>query len=148
LAAHPLISTKLAAVRQLSTNRVVLTRAWVLERLMQHADVCLGRSMIKLSLRNRKGEIVESEMHRPHAEAANKALELLGKEAGMFIDRTEVGAPGEFAKLSDSELGATLLTEAKRLGFSQVAAMIEARNTASDAEVVPATVDPPVENET
>jgi len=27
---------------------------------------------------------------------ANKALELLGKELGMFIDRKEVGGPNEF----------------------------------------------------
>ena len=29
---------------------------------------------------------------------ANKALELIGKELGMFIDRKEVGEPNEFAR--------------------------------------------------
>src|SRR5262249_21855185 len=37
---------------------------------------------------------------------ANKALELLGKELGMFIDRREVGEPNEFARMSDEELEA------------------------------------------
>jgi hypothetical protein len=35
---------------------------------------------------------------------ANRALELLGKEIGMFIDRREQGRPGEFAEMSDGEL--------------------------------------------
>ena len=37
---------------------------------------------------------------------ANKALELIGKELGMFIDRREVGGPNEFAHMSDEELDA------------------------------------------
>jgi len=37
---------------------------------------------------------------------ANKALELIGKELGMFIDRKEVGEPNEFARMSDEELDA------------------------------------------
>jgi hypothetical protein len=32
---------------------------------------------------------------------ARKALELLGKELGMFIDRKEVGGPNEFERMSD-----------------------------------------------
>ena len=39
---------------------------------------------------------------------ANKALELLGKELGMFIDRKEVGGPNEFDRMSDEELRAFL----------------------------------------
>jgi hypothetical protein len=35
---------------------------------------------------------------------ANRALELLGKELGMFIDRKEVGSPGEFERMTDEEL--------------------------------------------
>jgi hypothetical protein len=40
---------------------------------------------------------------------ANKALELLGKEIGMFIDRKEIGEPGEFSRMSDEELQAFLV---------------------------------------
>ncbi len=35
---------------------------------------------------------------------ANRALELLGKELGMFIVRKEVGSPGEFERMTDEEL--------------------------------------------
>jgi hypothetical protein len=37
---------------------------------------------------------------------ANTALELLGKELGMFIHRKEVGGPNEFEPMSDEELTA------------------------------------------
>src|SRR5262249_8271943 len=39
---------------------------------------------------------------------ANKALELIGKEIGMFVDRKEIGEPGEFSRMSDEELEAFL----------------------------------------
>ena len=35
---------------------------------------------------------------------ANRALELLGKEQGMFVDRKEIGKPGAFDALDDEEL--------------------------------------------
>ena len=35
---------------------------------------------------------------------ANRALELLGKQQGMFIDRHEVGQPNEFENWTDEEL--------------------------------------------
>jgi len=35
---------------------------------------------------------------------ANRALELLGKEQGMFIERKEIGRPGSFDMLDDEEL--------------------------------------------
>ena len=38
-----------------------------------------------------------------------QALELIGKELGMFIDRKEVGGPNEFERMSDEELEAFLL---------------------------------------
>jgi len=31
-------------------------------------------------------------------------LSLLGKELAMFIERKEVGGPGEFAKMTDEEI--------------------------------------------
>jgi hypothetical protein len=39
---------------------------------------------------------------------ANRAPKLLGKEFGMFIDRKEVGKPGDFAEVSDDELDARI----------------------------------------
>jgi hypothetical protein len=46
---------------------------------------------------------------------ANKALELLGKEIGMFVDRKEVGSPGEFARTQEQDLDAFIEAETKEL---------------------------------
>jgi hypothetical protein len=76
----------------------------VLDRLMEHAEVCLGKKKIKLTKANRDGQTIEIEATMHDQSAANRALELLGKEAGMFIDRRETGGPGDFARMGDDEL--------------------------------------------
>ncbi len=57
-------------------------REWVLSRLAQNAEAALAD--------NDRG-------------AANRALELIGKEQGMFIERKETGGPGDFANLGDAQ---------------------------------------------
>ena len=42
--------------------------------------------------------------YRYEGSVANRALELLGKEQGMFVDRKEIGKPGAFDALDDEEL--------------------------------------------
>ena len=43
------------------------------------------------------------------------ALVDLGKHLGMFIERHEVGEPGEFSRMSDAELSQALLEQAEKL---------------------------------
>ena len=43
------------------------------------------------------------------------ALVDLGKHFGMFIERHEIGEPGEFARMSDAELSQALLEQAEKL---------------------------------
>jgi phage terminase small subunit len=50
-----------------------------------------------------------------------KAIELLGKHFGMFIERTEIGKPGDFDKLSDKELDDRIKQEEKDQVFIDVA---------------------------
>ena len=38
-----------------------------------------------------------------------KALELLGKHWGLFVERHEVGGPGDFVKLTDAEIDAEIM---------------------------------------
>jgi len=45
------------------------------------------------------------------------ALVDLGKHFGMFIERHEVGDPGEFARMSEAELEQDLLAQAEKLGI-------------------------------
>jgi hypothetical protein len=88
-----------------AVEQVALSRAWVLERLMRHAQVCLGEIPLRLKMRKaHSADVVELETHQPDASAANRALELLGRELNLFSEKKEVGKPGEFDHLSDEEL--------------------------------------------
>jgi hypothetical protein len=50
---------------------------------------------------------------------ANRALELLGKELGLFIERREQGRPGEFAELSNEELASGLIATLMARGMME-----------------------------
>ncbi len=50
--------------------------------------------------------------------AANRGLELIGRALGVFVDRKEVGGPGEFDHLNDEELEREIAWEAELLGLS------------------------------
>lgn len=65
------------------------------------------------------------------------ALVDLGKHLGMFIERSEVGRPGDFAKLSDAELREKLIGE-----------LIAAGRTEAEAAELAALVGPEVEDGT
>jgi len=57
------------------TNQAVeheaLSRAWILDRLMRHAQVCLGEIPLRLTMRKaRSTEVTELETHLPEASAA------------------------------------------------------------------------------
>ena len=75
-----------------------ITKAWVLEGLRKNADK---------GLREKKASSV-----------ANRALELIGKELGLFVDRVEQGKPGDFAHLSDEELDAQISSRLKARGLN------------------------------
>jgi hypothetical protein len=49
-------------------------------------------------------DVVELETHQPDASAANRALELLGRELNLFTEKKEVGKPGDFDHMADEEL--------------------------------------------
>lgn len=75
------ISDRVAELLGMAAERVVVDREWVIarlvenvERAMQHKEVTQGQAT---------GE------YRYDGGVANKALELLGKEIGMFVDRSE-----------------------------------------------------------
>ena len=72
---------------------------------MRHAQVCLGE--IPLRLKKRKAhttDVMELETHQLDTSAANRALELLGRELNLFSVKQEVGKPGDFDHITDEEL--------------------------------------------
>ena len=106
---HPKVAPRLKDLRNHVTNQAVehvaLSRAWVLDRLMRHAQVCLGEIPLRLKMRKAHStDVVELETHQPDASAANRALELLGRELNLFTEKREVGKPGDFDHMADEEL--------------------------------------------
>jgi hypothetical protein len=59
-----------------------VTRAWVIERLAENVDRAMQIEEIKL-----RG--VPTGEFRYEGSVANRALELIGKELGLFVDRSE-----------------------------------------------------------
>jgi len=47
---------------------------------------------------------MELETHQRDATAANRALELLGREVNLFTEKKEVAKPGDFDHMADEEL--------------------------------------------
>jgi phage terminase small subunit len=75
-----------------------ISKAWVLD--------CLKANVLK-GLAEEKASSV-----------ANRALQLIGLELGMFVERHEQGKPGDFAHLSDEELDAQLTQRLKARGLT------------------------------
>jgi phage terminase small subunit len=63
-------------------EKTALTKEWVIERLIENAN----RAMQNVPVLDRDGRPTGE--YRYEGQVANKALELLGKEIGMFVDRT------------------------------------------------------------
>lgn len=76
-------------------EKTALTKEWVIERLVENVD----RSMQAEQAKDADGEPIGDYVY--NGSVANKALELLGKELGMFIDRAEVDVNARYA-ISDS----------------------------------------------
>lgn len=75
-----------------------LTKEWVINQLIDNVKIAKAADPVCDENGNPIGE------YKTNLAAANKALELLGKEIGMFIERKEVGNPGDFGKMGDDEL--------------------------------------------
>jgi hypothetical protein len=68
---------------EMAAERLSIDREWVMSRLIQNATTAAS-----------EGDFAPS----------NRALELLGKELGMFIDRKHVDIDGELRGVSDAAL--------------------------------------------
>jgi hypothetical protein len=92
------ICARLEELKKKAEDKTVLSRSWVLERLMENVH----RAMTAIAVTDREGETTGE--YKYEGSVANKALELLGKEIGMFINKSEIGQPGDFDQMSDEEL--------------------------------------------
>lgn len=87
---------------EIAAKKVGLTEAWVIENLMLIVDRSLGREPILGDDKSKYkgGKLVYRFV--PHTAVA--ALEKLGQTKAMFIERAEVGRPGDFSNMTTEEL--------------------------------------------
>lgn len=97
--------------RQKATEDATVDEAWVIRHLKHNTLAALRGDPVY----DRKGQ--PTGHYRPDRASANKGLELLGRTRGMFIDRTELGNPGDFSRMADDELDAKLLELGKEIGL-------------------------------
>jgi phage terminase small subunit len=81
-----------------AVEKLALTQEWVLGELKQNAE-----------------KAAKTGQYGP----ANRALELIGKQLGMFIDRAEIMNTNEFKGMSLDEMKQELIARARRLGLDR-----------------------------
>ena len=109
----------------------VLSKKWVLAKLVENVN----RAMAAVPVNAHGG------LYKYEGSTANRALELIGKELGMFIDRSEV-VTSEFAELTHEERQSAIralmhsLDEPKKVinANSSVAALAGPGDPASDVD--------------
>ena len=85
-------------MRKRSLHNVVLTKEWIIEQLI--------------------GVVIDARaQEKPDSAGANKALNLLGLELGMYVERKETGKPGEFEGLTIANKRERLLGIATQMGL-------------------------------
>jgi phage terminase small subunit len=103
------LQTKMA---ERAIEKTAISKQWALDRLVENAE----RALQARRAMDDDGE--ETGEFKYQGNVANWALELVGKELGMFIDRKEVGKPGDFAGMSDDELNDYIARGKASLGGS------------------------------
>lgn len=89
-------------------KQITLNKSYVLNALLETVETGLGRKRLRRSVVTSEGDSIEVEALQPDRTVAVRSAELLGKELGMFIDRKEIGGPGDFDSMRADELDAWL----------------------------------------
>jgi hypothetical protein len=119
-----------ADAARIATEQTGIDKAWVVTRLKTVVERCLQAEPVL----DREGTPT-GEYTFAHA-GANKALELLGKEIGMFVDRKEVRT-GSLDNISDAELTRLAQEFAAQAGFALAVAGDRPAASGEQATAVP-----------
>lgn len=88
---------KHAKASEKAVEKLGIDRQWVLSKLVENVE----RGLQARAVLDNEGKPIGE--YRYDGNVVNRALELLGVEQGMFIKRTESGAPGDFADLTSAD---------------------------------------------
>ena len=96
------VAARVQELQELTQERTIekaaVSKAWVIDKLVENVERAMTAEPVRDAQGNATGE------YKYNGSVANRALELIGKEQGMFIDRKEIGAPGDFDQWSDEDL--------------------------------------------
>lgn len=97
-----------------------IDRAWVMRNLRTNALLAMrGHPLYDRGGNRLKDNEGNYRFTKPDHMAANRSLELLGREINMFINKHEVGGPGDFARLTEEELDGALKTTLEAFGVPE-----------------------------
>lgn len=108
-----------------AVERVALTKEWILGKLIDNAERALQAQQAK----DAEGQPIGD--FKYEGSVANRALELLGKELGMFVDRKEIGKPGEFEDMTADELRTSIARDLEAVGRKDLATAFIGRSGAA-----------------
>ncbi len=92
---------------------IAIDKAWVIGKLVKIVDLGMAiEPVVDNAGGNNSGELKTTNLA-----ASNKALELIGKEHGMFVDRKDIKLTA-VSEMSDEELDAMIAQKAKEAGIS------------------------------
>lgn len=102
---------------QRAAAEVEVDRAWIMRNLRHNALSAMRGSPLYdrggNRLRDAEGNLRYT---KPDHMSANRSLELMGREIGMFINRHEVGGAGDFARLTEEELNGQIVQTLQAFG--------------------------------
>lgn len=105
-------------IAQVAAQEAGTDRAWVIRHL-KHAALMGLRGHPRYT---RDGDLMKDKhgnqiYGKPDIGPAVDALKLIGQDQGMFINRTEIGGPGDFERMTDEDLKKALTLQAEKLGL-------------------------------
>jgi hypothetical protein len=116
-----IIAERAQTERQIALQAVAeaaIDRAWVLRHLKHNALAAMrGHPLYTRDGDYLRDKFGNQRYGKPDHTAAAVSLKLIGHDLGMFIQRTEVGAPGDFARMSDHELKQELASLVEAMGL-------------------------------
>jgi phage terminase small subunit len=116
LAQRPLVAERIVQIKTELSAHAAKAALITTESLVQDSEKVFRRAM----------EIDQ-------LSAANTAVKAKGVLTGKWVERAEIGAPGEYESLSDEELERQLMARLAKLGFARVDALVDFSPSETDA---------------
>ena len=106
LLSHVKVAGRIRELQELRSDRLieksVVSKSWVIAKLVENVERAMTSEPVRDAQGNATGE------YKYNGNVANRALELIGKEQGMFIDKSITADASDFSNLTDEQLNAEL----------------------------------------